>query len=117
MIFPITELLADQESLAWVEKYFHLKGLRCPGCGATTQQAREFRPHKRGVVAYRCQSCPRPSTLYTGTHFAGSNLEPRRVVVLVRGVGTGAPATVLAAELWLSRQGVQRWRHRIPANA
>jgi hypothetical protein len=32
MIFPITELLDDHESLAWVERHFHPKGLRCPGC-------------------------------------------------------------------------------------
>jgi len=55
MIFPITDLLDDQESLAWVEKYFHPQGRRCPGCGATTQQARECRTHKRGFVDYRCQ--------------------------------------------------------------
>jgi transposase-like protein len=117
MIFPITELLDDQASRAWVEKYFHPKGLRCPGCGATPQQAREFRTHKRGVVDYRCQKCQSTYNLYTGTIFAGSNLEPRRVVLLVRGVCKGDPATVLAEELSLSRQCVHRWRKRIQANA
>jgi len=117
MIFPITDLLADQESLEWVEKYFHPTGLRCPGCGARTQQAREFRKHKRGFVDYRCQQCQSTYNLYTGTIFAGSNLEPRRVVLLVRGVCKGEPATVLAEELALSRQCVQRWRKRIQAKA
>lgn len=117
MICPITELLDEQESVAWVEKYFHPKGLRCPGCGAPTQQARAFRIHKRGVVDYRCHHCQRTYNLYTGTIFAGSNLEPRRVVLLVRGVCKGEPATVLAEELSLSRQSVHRWRKRIPANA
>ena len=54
MIFPITDLLDDQASTAWVEKYFHPKKLRCPGCGATTRYAREFRTHKRGFLDYRC---------------------------------------------------------------
>jgi transposase-like protein len=117
MIFPLLDLLDDQESRAWVEKYFHPKGLRCPGCGATTQQAREFRTHKRGFVDYRCQKCPSPYNLYTGTIFVGSNLEPQRVVLLLRGVCKGDPATVLAEELSLSRQYVQRWRKRIQANA
>lgn len=117
MIFPITDLLDAQESLAWVEKYFHPKGLRCPGCGATTQQARELRTHKRGFVDYRCQKCQHTYNLYTGTLFAGSNLEPRRVVLLVRGVCKGDPATVLSEELSLSRQCVHRWRKRIQANA
>jgi transposase-like protein len=117
MIFPITELLDDHESLEWVEKYFHPKGLRCPDCGATTQQAREFRTHKRGVVDYRCQKCQRTYNLYTRTIFAGSKLEARRVVLLLRGVCKGEPATVLAEELSLSRQCVHRWRKRIQAQA
>jgi transposase-like protein len=117
MIFPITELLDEQESVAWVEKYFHPKGLRCPGCGTPTQQARAFRFQKRGIVDYRCHHCQRTYNLYTGTIFAGSNLEPRRVVLLVRGVCKGDPATVLAEELSLSRQSVHRWRKRIQANA
>lgn len=117
MIFPITDLLDEQESLAWVEKYFHPKGLRCPGCGATPQQAREFRTPKRGSVDYRCQKCQSTYNLYTGTIFAGSNLEPRRVVLLVRGVCKGDPATGLAEELSLSRQCVHRWRKRIQAHA
>ena len=116
MIFPIAELLDEQASVAWVEKYFHPKGLCCPGCGATREQAREFRRHKRGFVDYRCSICPRTYNLYTGTLFAGSNLAPRRVVLLVRGVCKGDPATVLAEELALSRQCVQRWRKRLQAN-
>jgi transposase-like protein len=116
MIFPITELLDEQESVAWVEKYFHSKGLNCPGCGATREYAREFRRHKHGVVDYRCHLCQRTYNLSTGTIFAGSNLEPRRVVLLVRGVGKGEPATVLAEELALSRQCIWRWRKRLHAN-
>ena len=106
MIFPITDLLDEQESLAWVEKYFHPKGLRCPGCGATPDQARECRTHKRGCVDYRCHNYQRTYNLYTGTLFAGSNREPRRVVLLVREVCKGAPAPVLAEELVRSRQCV-----------
>ena len=116
MIFPITDLLDKQDSGAWVEKYFHPKGLRCPRCAAPREQAREFRRHKRGVVDYRCYTCQRTYNLYTGTLFAGSNLEPRRVVLLVRGVCKGEPATVLAEELALSRQCVSRWRKRLQAN-
>lgn len=117
MIFPIADLLDERQSIKWVEKHFHPKRLRCPGCGATTRYAREFRTHKRGFVDYRCQRCQRTYNLYTGTIFAGSNLEPRRVVLLLRGVCKGEPATVLAEELELSRQCVHRWRKRIQQNA
>ena len=99
MIFPITELLDEQESMVWVENHFHPKGLQCPGCGAARQAAREFRKPKRGFVDYRCRHCHRTYNLYTGTLFAGSNLAPHRVVVLIRGIGKGDPATGVAEEL------------------
>ena len=117
MIFPITDLLDEQESIEWVEKYFHPSGLRCPGCGATTEQARVFRQRKRGLLDYRCGECQRVYNLYTGTIFAGSNLDARRVVLLLRGVCKGEPSTVLSEELALSRRCVHRWRHRIQAQA
>ena len=116
MIFPITELLDEQESMVWVERHFHPQALQCPKCGAAKHEAREFREHKSGVVDYRCHICQRTYNLYTGTMFAGSNLEPRRLVLLVRGVCKGDPATVLAEELTLSRQCVHRWRQRLQAN-
>ena len=116
MIFPITELLDEQESMVWVERHFHPQALQCPKCGAAKHEAREFREHKSGVVDYRCHICQRTYNLYTGTMFAGSNLEPRRLVLLVRGVCKGDPATVLAEELTLSRQCVHRWRPRLQAN-
>jgi transposase-like protein len=117
MIFPITDLLGEQESVEWVEKYFHPNGLRCPRCGDTTEHARQFRIRKRGLVDYRCGRCQCAYNLYTGTIFAGSNLEARRVVLLLRGVCKGEPSTVLAEELALSRRCVHRWRKRIQTRA
>ena len=117
MIFPITELLDERESIAWVEKHFHPQGLRCPSCGATVDRARAFRTRKRGLVDYRCRDCQHVYNLYTGTIFTGSNLSPQRVVLLVRGVCKGDPATVLAEELGVSWRCVHRWRTRLQANA
>src|SRR5215208_1728123 len=117
MIFPIAELLDERQSVEWMEKYFHPKRLRCPGCGATTKDARQFRAHRGGFVDYRCQRCQSSYNLYTGTIFAGSKLEPRQAVLLLRGVCKGEPTTVLAEELELSRQCVHRWRQRIQRNA
>jgi transposase-like protein len=117
MIFPIADLLNEQQSIEWVETYFHPKRLRCPGCGATTKSARQFRTRKRGPVDYRCRRCQSTYNLYTGTIFSGSNLEPRRLVLLLRGVCKGEPSVTLAEELGLSRQCVHRWRERIQQNA
>jgi transposase-like protein len=116
MIFPITELLDEQESLVWLERHFHPTGLQGPRCGAAKQEARKFREHKSGIVDYRCYHCHRTYNLYTGTMFAGSTLAPRRVVWLVRGVCKGDPATELAEERARSRQCVHRWRQRLHAN-
>jgi transposase-like protein len=94
MIFPITDLLDKRESMAWGEKYFPPHGLRCPRCAARRDQAREFRRRKGGFVAYRCHKGQRTYTLSTGALFAGSNVEPRWVVLVGRGVGQGEPATL-----------------------
>src|SRR6185436_4316075 len=115
MIFPITELLDEQESLVWVEKHFHPQGLQCPGCGASKQEAREFRRHKRGVVDDRCHHCQRTYNLYTGTLFAGTTLTPRCVVLLVRAICKAEPATVLTQDPALSPQCVPRSRTRLQA--
>ena len=117
MIFPITDLLDEQESDKWVKKYFHPRGLRCPGCDATARSARQFRRLKCGLLDYRCQKCQSTYNLYTGTIFAGSNLEPRQVVLLLRGICKGEPSTVLAEELELSRRSVHKWRQRIQQHA
>jgi transposase-like protein len=117
MIFPITDLLDEHESMEWVKKHFHPHGLKCPGCGVSTTRARHFRTRKRGIVDYRCRDCQHVYNLYTGTIFAGSNLTTHRVVLLVRGICKGEPTTVLAEELGLSRRCVHRWRTRLQANA
>lgn len=106
MIFPITELLSDQARLAWIEKHFHPRGLRCPSCEAKKTHARTFRATKRGVVDYRCRHCEREYNLSRGTLFCGSNLQPRQAVLLVRGVGKGESAPTLAAALGRARQSV-----------
>ncbi|MBD0373715.1 MAG: IS1 family transposase [Pyrinomonadaceae bacterium] len=116
MIFPITELLSDEASIAWIEKHFHPKGLRCPKCGAKKEQARHFRQRQRGTLDYRCLACGTVFNLYHGTIFLSSNLRPRQVVLLLRGVCKGESSPVLAEELGLSRQSVHAWRKRLQAN-
>lgn len=116
MIFPITDLLSDEASIAWIEKHFHPKGLRCPNCGTKKEKARIFRQRQRGTVDYRCLACETVFNLYHGTIFSGSNLRPRQVVLLLRGVCKGESSPVIAEELGLSRQSVHSWRKRLQAN-
>ena len=116
MIFPITDLLSGEASIAWIEKHFHPKGLRCPNCGAKKKRTRLFRRRRRGTADYRCLECDTAFNLYHGTIFSGSNLSPRQVVLLLRGVCKGESSPALAEELGLSRQSVHTWRKRLQAN-
>jgi transposase-like protein len=116
MIFSITDLLSEPESEAWIARYFHPQGVRCPQCGAGLEGARVFRRSRRGLRDYRCKRCDRVYNLYTGTVFAGCGLSARQAVLLVRGVCKGESSAALAEELAVSRTTVHVWRQKLQAN-
>jgi transposase-like protein len=116
MIFPISELLSHEQSVAWIEQHFHPNGLCCPSCGAPRAQARPFRTTQRGVLTYRCNRCQSAYNLYSQTLFANSLLPPATVVLLLRGVCKGESTAALAQELKLSRSSVHEWRHKLQQN-
>ena len=118
MDFPIVDLLDDDVSTAWLLKYFHSHGLKCPQCQASVRQARVFRRTTRSKLnVYRCQKCVSLYTLYSGTVFAGKHLRPAQTVLLLRGVCKGEPSQLLARELKLSRETVHALRQALQANA
>ena len=118
MDFPIVDLLDDDVSTAWLLKYFHPHGLKCPHCQASVKQARIFRRTARSQLnVYRCQQCTRIYTLYSGTVFAGRHLRPAQAVLLLRGVCKGEPSQLLARELKLSRATIHEVRQTLQANA
>jgi transposase-like protein len=118
MDFPIIDLLDLDESVAWLESHFHPEGLKCPHCQAGQEQARFFRVnHGSGLPVYRCRSCQGIYHLYSGTLFAGSQLAPQHVVLLLQGVLQGKPSKQLARELALTEKTVLLWRHRLQAQA
>jgi hypothetical protein len=53
--------------------------------------------------------------VYSGTLCAGSKLQPRQTVLLVRGGCKGESSQTLATELGLSRQSIHTWRQRVQA--
>jgi rubredoxin len=117
MDFPIVELLDDQISAAWLRRYFHPQGLKCPHCGAGDDQARQFRTTlKSRLSVYRCECCQGIYNLYSGTVFAGRHLRPSQVVLLLRGVCKGESAAGMARELELSRQTAHELRKVLQAN-
>ena len=118
MDFPIVDLLDDEMSTAWVLKYFHPRGLRCPHCTARVERARIFRAGKRNkLCVYRCERCQGVYTAYSGTVFEGKHLQPAQVIMLLRGVCKGEPSLTLAREIHLSRRTVHDLRQVLQANA
>lgn len=116
MIFPITDLLDDERSEKWLLEHFHPDGLRCPKCGSTKR--RFFRRTETSRLAvYRCLQCEGIYNLYSATLFEKKHLRPSQVVLLLRGVAKGEPATRLAQELGVSRQTVHELRKELQQNA
>lgn len=117
MDFPITSLVDDQRSLAWLLRYFHPDGLQCVHCAASVKDARHFRTTKKSQVpVYRCKHCQGVYTLYSGTVFEGTHYRPAKVVLLLRGVLKGEPSLRLARELKIARQRAHHYRHALQAN-
>jgi hypothetical protein len=117
MEFPITDLLSQDESEAWIAAYFHPNGLCCPTCGASVAEASPFRTTRKSqLVVYRCR-CRHAYNLYTGTLFQQRHLRPQQVMLLLRGVLKGEPSNVLANELGLHYLTVLELRRAIQVQA
>lgn len=118
MEFPIVEFLDYGSSVAWIEKYFHPGGVKCPQCQSPVEQAREFRETRRSqLTVYRCRKCQSVYNLYTGTIFQQRHVTPMQVVLLMRGFCKGETANMLAAEPEIDYKTVLELRHAVQANA
>lgn len=118
MELPITDLLRQVQSEAWILDYFHPEGLKCPHCQASVSEASAHRQTKKsGLTVYRCKHCRQIYTLYRGTEFQQCHLTAQPVGLLLRGVVKGEPSTPFAAELAVSYPTVLDWRHQLQANA
>jgi len=118
MEFPITALLSQEQSEAWIMDYFHPDGLKCPRCRASVADAYVPRQtRKSSLMVYRCKPCRQLYNLYSGTAFQQCHLTPQQVILLLRGVVKGEPSATLAAELAVSYQTVLDLRHKLQANA
>lgn len=117
MDFPILDLIGHEESTAWVERYFHPDGLKCPKCGAGREAGRVFRQTQQSrLTVYRCP-CGAVYNLYTGTVLAQHHLRPAQVVLLLRGILQGETSAALSRELDLDYETVLSLRHELQAQA
>ena len=118
MIFPVTDLLDEQSSTDWLQRYLHPEGLRCPTCQVTVKHARKFRTAQHTQLTdYRCLQCETVYNLYSGTVFAHKQLRPRQVIMLLRGICKGEPSTTLAEENGVSWRTVHELRRTLQRNA
>jgi transposase-like protein len=115
-IFPITDLLDDEQSERWILEHFRLEGLRCPKCGSMSR--RGFRQTEKSRLAvYRCLECEGIYNLYSGTVFEKKHLRPSQVVLLLRGATRGESSISLAEELGISRSTAHDLRRELQENA
>ena len=118
MEFPITDLLSDEQSEAWIIEHFHPEGLKCPSCRSPVEKAGLFRmTRKSKLKVYCCRECRSIYNLYTGTVFQQHHLRPQQVVLLIRGVLKGEPSNVLSTELDLNYFTVLNLRRELQKNA
>lgn len=116
MIFPITDLLDDEQSEQRVLEHFHPEGLRCPKCDSTRR--RLFRQTKTSrLTVYRCLECEGIYNLYSGTIFEKKHLCPSQIVLLLRGIAKGELSMSLAQELGVSRTTLHHLRKELQENA
>lgn len=116
MIFPVTNLMDEEQSKKWLLRHFHPEGLRCPKC--TSKSRRLFRQTETSRLAvYRCLECGGIYNLYSGTVFEKRRLRPSQVVLMLRGVIKGEPSMKLSEELGLSRTTVHQIRKELQDNA
>jgi transposase-like protein len=111
--FPIDDLLDQEASLAWLERYLHPEGLKCPRCGG---RERRVARQMGAWTAYRCQACDRYHTILTGTVFEKTRQPPSKLVLILRGIAKGEPTARLARELEIDRAQLHGLRQRVQAN-
>jgi transposase-like protein len=112
MIFPIKDLLSEQECYQFLLRALHPNGLSCP-CGRTVEDSQ--RPHtsdRAPIVEYKCRSCGKVFNVFTGTMWSKSHYDCRTITLLIRGFAQGVPSLHLAKELGLDYEAVLNRRHR-----
>jgi transposase-like protein len=113
MIFPIDELLDEQQCYDFLLKVLHPEGLHCPnGHPLPSDQAPHDR-HRDPIFDYKCRVCGKVYNLFTGTIWSGSRYPCRTIVLIMRGIAQGVPTKHLAQELGIDRSHLLNRRHQI----
>ena len=119
MDFPIADLMDEGACYQKLVGLLHPGGLCCPGCGAGEASGKlgVHRRRRAPVLDYQCGGCRRVFNAFTGTALHGVRLRPAELVLIRRGIATGASTARLARELGRQRPHLLALRHRLQANA
>ena len=111
--FPIDELLDEDVCHSYLLKRLHPDGLKCPHCGCASRYTVKKNTWFDG---YKCSSCKKYYTMYTGTVFEKTRQPASKIVLILRGFAKGETTARMGRELKLDRGRLLGLRHRIHDN-
>lgn len=114
MLFPITDLLSEQECYDYLLRTLHPDGIKCPRCGCPLPVDQS--PHDRRrdpIFDYRCRTCAAVFNLFTGTIWSGTHYDCKTIALVMRGFVQGIPTLHLAQELDLDYETLLNRRHQV----
>ena len=112
MDFPIGELMDESACYEFLVGLLHPEGLACPRC-SDRDHLKVHRRDRAPILAYRCTTCRRICTAFTGTTLQGTKRRPIELVLILRGISQGVSTAQLARELGCSRTELLEFRHRL----
>ncbi len=113
IIFPIYELMGEQNCYDFLIKMLHPDGLHCPnGHPLPSDQAPHDR-HRDPIFDYKCRVCGKVYNIFTNTVLSGIRYSCVTLVLILRGIAQGVPTKHLAEELGIDRSNLLELRHAI----
>jgi len=111
MIFPITNLLDENQCYDYLLRVLRPDGLKCPEGHTLEEDQSPHMTDRVPIVDYRCRSCEKVFNIFTGTMWQGTHCNCRTIILLIRGFAQGTPSLHLAKELKLNYESVLNRRH------
>ena len=97
---------------AWLFSRLHPAGPTCPTCGTVTDDHRAVQRFQ-DMRTVKCRACGSRFGAYSGTVFAGTQLDPPALVLLVMLLGLGLKDQQIAQALGCNRSTISRWRRTL----
>jgi transposase-like protein len=113
IIFPIYELMGEQNCYDFLLKMLHPNGLHCPsGHPLPSDQAPHDR-HRDPIFDFKCRECRKVYNIFTNTILSGIRYSCVTLVLILRGIAQGVPTKHLAQEPGIDRSNLLKLRHAI----